>query len=145
MIDLRKLSFEYTVSLIGTMILMIGVVFALDAFAGIDPPSVTGFIAVVVASIWPANRFAERQGRVPTSGEAWRIALVLTGIAFILNAVLVAIWMLLDDGLVALLDALNASVFVVILAIAYLICIFGLRFSFPSFVKSALKAKAKGE
>jgi uncharacterized membrane protein len=142
--ELRRTGGDYALSLIVTTIAMMALFYLLARFAGVQPPSAAGFVTIIVAAIWPSQRFAARNKRAPAGGEAWRIALVLTVVAFLVNIILASGAAMMNPRIAGVFRELDFGLLLLVAGVVALFCLISLRVIVPVFARSSLKAKGSG-
>ncbi len=136
---------------------VIGIVFLVAAalllgFAfGIDIPSGASFATVMVGCSMAANTYAANMKETPSSSLSWRYAWMWSLYAFIISIVFVVViflgaWAVFGSSAFNMFVNLNALFILIMLflcIVIYLIVALMIRFSFPFFVKTQLKAIEK--
>ncbi|MEM7547032.1 MAG: ABZJ_00895 family protein [Pseudomonadota bacterium] len=140
MIKVKPLARIYALSAVALTILVILIFEIFRWTLGIDPPGSAGVIAIIVATIWPAQSFANTYRRRPTGREAWRLSAVFTLIAIAVNAALSVVLLAILPGMAAVLAQLASPAGLTVLAVLAVIIFVAIRFAFGYFARTQLRA-----
>ena len=128
----------YALSIVALIVLSI----ILGMMFNVDIPSSASIATILGGTIFAAGKYAEEVGEAPSSQLSWTYAWRWSFLSLLISAVMMAgMLMVLPEIAAVILQ--NLLIFVIVFAVVFGIVALCIRFTFPSFVKSQLKAIEK--
>lgn len=135
----------YTWLYLLVLVVLAVVFYLLERFLAIEPPGGTaGVLPPLIAAMQVGSRYAHDMGERPANATAWQGAFYMTGIAVVVNVVLLGVLLMLPQF--RALFANLPPVFLIVIAVVLIgLVLLANRWGVMFGAKTALRAQEKAE